>query len=759
MGFFKNYFTDPNSDPFEQVKWKTVSSQITGSEGEILFYMEKVEAPENWSQLAIDIAASKYFRKTGVPHTGTETSVRQMIARVVETLAQEGVRQKIITQADAEIFQQELTFILLTQRASFNSPVWFNCGLYQKYGIKGQGGQFFYDLKTEEVKETPFAFQHPQCSACFIQGVDDDLMSIFDLAKTEARIFKYGSGTGSNFARIRSKYEELSGGGKTSGLMSFLKFLDQAAAVIKSGGTTRRAAKMVCLDLDHPEIEDFILWKVREEQKVKTLVQGGYSADFNGEAYATVSGQNSNNSVRIKDEFIQAYLQKKEWPLIARVTGQALHSVSSQKLMRTMAHAIWQCADPGIQFHDTINKMNPCPKAGEFRASNPCSEFLFLDDSACNLASINLIHFVDKMGNIRFEDLKHTVRVLLLAQEILVDFSSYPTTKIAWTSHRYRPLGLGFANLGGALLSLGIPYSSKQGQDLAALLAAFMLSESFLMSAEMAKKMGPFYLYEQHQSDTLRVVNQHHLSLQRLLDRIPSLQAKEPVRSSWQEALALIKTFGLRHSQLTLLAPTGTIGFLMDCDTTGIEPEYTLIKFKKLSGGGVIKIVNGKVKEALASLGYPLAAQQQILDYIEETGQIEGAPALNEKDLPVFDCAHKNGNSGKRALSPEAHIEMMAAVQPFLSGAISKTINLETDVTVEKIEELILQSWKLGLKAVAFYRDGSKLSQPLNKDLTPRDPFSYLPGDAPLCSECGHKTVQSAGCFKCLNCGHAQECG
>ena len=787
----KRLWTKLGCNPLDQVVYEKRNTVIRDQKGCEVFRMDGVEAPKFWSQLATDIAASKYFRKKGVPGKGFETSVRDLVKRVSRTIRLEGENQGYFSDiSDRDAFEAELAYLLIHQIGAFNSPVWFNCGLKHAYGIEGSGGNWFWNPRTQSAQQTKDAYSHPQSSACFIQSVEDDLMSIFELAKNEARIFKYGSGTGTNFSKIRGRMEQLSGGGTSSGLMSFLAVLDRGAGATKSGGTTRRAAKMVSLDIDHPEIVEFIEWKVREEKKARALIREGYPADFNGEAYQTVSGQNSNNSVSVTDEFMEAVLNDRTVETRLRTTGEVHEQHSARSLMRKIAEAAWQCADPGIHFSTTMNRWNTVRNSGVIRGTNPCSEFVFLDDTACNLASINLMKFLGDDGRFDIEGYRHAIRILFIAQEILVDFSSYPTQRIAQKSHDFRPLGLGYANLGALLMALGIPYASEAGRGMAASLTAILTGHAYKVSSEMAEVQGPFPDYPKNEQVMLKVMEQHREHAQKLSQDFSSELSKAAV-SDWERALELGRRFGYRNAQVTVLAPTGTIGLLMDCDTTGVEPDFALVKFKKLAGGGSFKIVNATVERALTNLGYSKEEKREILAYIRGTlsidntssinrkalrergltdsaidelekclpsafhlsdvftpeilknntktsgrnvlqslgfskdeieeanrlilGQftIEGAPYIKEEDLPVFDCANRSGSLGHRFLSPEAHIDMMAAVQPFLSGAISKTVNLPNEITVDEIERLFIEAWRKGLKAVAIYRDGSKASQPL----------------------------------------------
>ncbi len=724
------HFTVEGQDPLDQVTWTQRDAVITEPDGTVVFELKDAEIPESWSQLATDIATAKYFRKAGVPDasrgapgtsgvgdaepTGRETSVRQLVYRVAHTLRVSGEDQGYFDGAEsAQAFEDELTHLLVNQMGAFNSPVWFNCGLYHQYGIVGSAGNWYWDTKKGALTPLDNSYAQPQCSACFIQNVDDDLMSLFDLAKNEARLFKYGSGTGTNFSSIRGRQEKLSGGGTSSGLMSFLEVLDKGAGATKSGGTTRRAAKMVCLDMDHPEIADFITWKEKEEDKAKHLIAAGYDADFNGEAYHTVSGQNSNNSVRITDEFMEAYLNDGEWQTTMRTTGEVCDTYKARDLMKMIARAAWSCADPGVQYDTTINDWHTCAATDRIHASNPCSEYMFLDDSACNLASLNLMKFRRADGSFDVEAYRHANRVFITAQEIIVDFASYPTRTIAQNSHDYRPLGIGYANLGTLLMTNGIPYDSDKGRAWAGAITAIMTGESYATSAEIAGVTGPFPGFKPNRESMLRVMNKHRDAVQDIDARYCPQEMLSAAQDCWDRAVETGEEHGYRNSQTSVLAPTGTIGLLMDCDTTGVEPEFSLVKYKKLAGGGYFKIINQSVPLALQHLGYNEDEIKTINDYVLETGKIEGAPGLKEEDLPVFDTANRNGD-GQRFIDPMGHIKMMAATQPFLSGAISKTINIPNEAGIEDIEKLYVESWKLGLKAVALYRDGCKSSQPLN---------------------------------------------
>lgn len=709
------YFVPENQDPYDQIKWVTRSCCIKDAQGHLLEGLSEVTAPEGWSQLAVDIAASKYFRRAGVPGKASETSIRELVHRVAHTIQTAGKKLDYFANAqEAEVFEKELVHLLLQQKGAFNSPVWFNCGLYHEYGIRGSHGQWAWDEKFSRPTVRDNAYENPQCSACFIQSVEDDLMSIFELAKKEARVFKFGSGTGTNFSNLRGRQEKLSTGGHSSGVMSFLQVLDRGAGATKSGGTTRRAAKMVCLDVDHPEIMDFVTWKMKEEEKVRALVEAGYSADFSGEAYATVSGQNSNNSVRLSDTFMQAVEDNGPWATRARTTGEVVETMPAMQIWKAMSEAAWSCGDPGVQFTDAIQSWHTCANTAPINASNPCSEFLFLDDSACNLASLNLTKFLKENGDLDIKAFQQAARIFTLAQDILVDFSSYPTEAIAKNSHDYRPIGLGFANLGTLLMMKGIPYGSKEAVAWTSFITAMLTGEAYLASTYLAEEKGPFAGFEANRTPMLQVLRMHTAKLDEVQWQLLPNEYQDVVRELWAKVNHRATRVGVRNAQTTVLAPTGTIGLLMDCDTTGIEPDFALVKFKKLYGGDYIKIVNHSVPKALKRLGYSESEIDQIMNHAMEAMTMEGSPILKPEHLPVFDCANPGGN-GVRFIAPMAHLYMMAAAQPFLSGAISKTVNLPSSATVEDIQEIYLKSWQMGLKAVAVYRDGSKASQPLSQ--------------------------------------------
>jgi ribonucleoside-diphosphate reductase alpha chain len=834
-------FTKAGESPYDRIEWTTRTSRITNPDGTVVFEMADAEVPASWSQVAADIMVSKYFRKAGVPQVdsngnsildddgnpvlGPEQSARQVIHRLAGAWRHWGESNGYFaSQADAEAFYDELAWMLLNQMAAPNSPQWFNTGLAWSYGITGPAqGHYFVDPADDQVKHSEDAYTRPQPHACFIQSVGDSLVEeggLMDLWVREARIFKYGSGTGTNFSNIRGEGEPLSGGGTSSGLMSFLRVGDRAAGAIKSGGTTRRAAKMVILDIDHPDIETFIDWKADEEKKVAALIAAGYSSDFNGEAYATVSGQNSNNSVRVTNEFIDAVERGDDWNLRWRTDpSHVSKTIPARDLWRRIADAAWQCADPGLQFDTTINEWHTCPESGRINGSNPCSEYMFLDNSACNLASLNLLKFLEvETGEFDVAAYKHAVRLWTIVLEISVLMAQFPSEEIARISYDFRTLGLGYANLGTVLMLLGMPYDSPQARAYAGAVTALLTGESYAASAEMASHLGPFPGYAANASQMLRVIRNHRRAaydatpgefegLSVLPMGVDAEKAPAAIldaaRDAWDRALALGEQHGYRNAQTTLLAPTGTIGLLMDCDTTGVEPDFALVKFKKLAGGGYFKIANQSVEPALRNLGYGEAEIRDILvhvlgtlsldgaphinreslaakglneadmDRIEKalpgvfelgfafnawalgedaiarlgfsmeeatkpgfdllaalgftraqidaanehicgTMTVEGAPLLKEEHLPVFDCANRCGKTGTRFIHHDGHIQMMSAAQSFLSGAISKTINMPNEATVDDVMDAYAKSWRQGIKAMALYRDGSKLSQPLS---------------------------------------------
>jgi ribonucleoside-diphosphate reductase alpha chain len=706
-------FTKPGLHPFDEIEWELRTTTIQNEKGQVIFEQRNVEVPRDWSQTATNIVASKYFHgKQGTAER--ESSVKQLISRVADTIAQWGVEDGYFRrEEDARAFHDELLHLLVRQKASFNSPVWFNCGLWHKYRRTAAGGAFYWDPATGDIQKETEAYRHPQCSACFINSVQDNLESILELAKTEGMLFRYGSGSGTNFSPLRSSAESLSGGGVASGPLSFMKGYDAFAGVIKSGGKTRRAAKMVILNIDHPDIEEFIQCKVKEERKAWALVDAGYDSSLGGEAYGSIFFQNANNSVRVTDDFMRAVIEDKEWVTHRITTGEPVKSYRARDLMKKIAGAAWQCGDPGMQFHTTVNKWHTAKATAPINASNPCSEYMFLDDSACNLASLNLMKFLSPDGKFDVEAFRHAVDVMITAQEILVDNATYPTAKIARNSHDFRPLGLGYANLGAVLMASGLPYDSDAGRDVAAAITAVMHGEAYLQSSRIAEEIGPFAGYTVNRDPFLGVISMHRHSLQNINPRNVPPNLWDAAKKTWDDCLASGVKHGYRNAQVTVLAPTGTIGFMMDCDTTGIEPDLALVKYKKLVGGGMIKIVNNVVPTALLKLGYSEEQAAEIVNYIDQHSTIEGAPNLKPEHLPVFDCSLKPAN-GQRAIPYMGHVRMMAAVQPFLSGAISKTVNMPEEAAVEDVANAYIEAWRLGLKAIAIYRDGSKRTQPLN---------------------------------------------
>jgi ribonucleoside-diphosphate reductase alpha chain len=852
---FQRHFTAAGVSPIDQFEYDYRASVIRNPSGEEVFRMDNVEVPKHWSQIATDIIAQKYFRKAGVPQPdgtlGRETSAKQVAHRMANCWRVWGERYGYFaTPEDAQVFYDELVYCILNQACVPNSPQWFNTGLYESYRIVGKPqGHYYVDAVDGKLKKSTSAYERPQPHACFILSVEDDLVNdggIMDLWVREARIFKYGSGVGTNFSNLRGEGEKLSGGGTSSGLMSFLKIGDRAAGAIKSGGTTRRAAKMVCLDLDHPEIELFIDWKVEEEKKVGALIAAGYPSDYEGEAYRTVSGQNSNNSVRIPNGFFEKLQSGEDWELKGRMDGRVMKKVSSKALWDKIAYAAWRCADPGTQYDTTINEWHTCPKGGRIRASNPCSEYMFLDNTACNLASINLRRFFSEDTNtFDVKGFEYTARLWTVVLEVSVLMAQFPSREVAQLSYDYRTLGLGYANLGSMLMVSGIPYDSEEARGIAGALSAIMTGVSYKTSAEMASILGPFPRYDENRDDMLRVMRNHRAAAYDAEDACVGLSIKpQGIKASfcpdyllsaackaWDDAVELGERHGYRNAQTTVIAPTGTIGLVMDCDTTGVEPDFALVKFKKLSGGGYFKIINQSVPQALRNLGYSEKDSDAIIkyavgagtfagaphinheslsekgfiadeirkldeavrsafeigfvfnvytlgeeclnrlgfkseqyhdfswsllealgftdaqidaanDYVCGTMTIEGAPYLKTEHYPVFDCANKNGKKGVRYIHAHGHIRMMAAVQPFISGAISKTINLPNEATMEEIADCYMLSWQLGLKACALYRDGSKLSQPLsNKSDKKKSETTEAAVESPL-MDLGNLTVE-----------------
>ena len=687
---FQRYFTKPGVHPFDEVEWELRTAVISNEKGEKIFEQKDVEIPKSWSMTATNVVVSKYFHgQLGTPER--ERSVRQLIKRVAWTYFKWGQKGGYFaTPEDADIFYHELCFLLVNQFMAFNSPVWFNVGVEEK----------------------------PQCSACFINSVKDSMESILNLAKTEGMLFKWGSGTGSNLSTLRSSREHLSGGGTASGPVSFMKGFDAFAGVIKSGGKTRRAAKMVILNVDHPDVVDFINCKADEEKKAWALIDAGYDGGFNvpGGAYDSISYQNANHSVRVTDEFMKAVLEDKDWYTKSIMNGTPMEKYKARDLMKQMADAAWICGDPGMQYDTTINNWHTCSATAKINSSNPCSEYMFLDDTACNLASLNLMKFRKENGEFDVEPFKKAVQVTITAMEISVDNSSYPTPAITQNSYDYRPLGLGYANLGALLMSRGVAYDSDEGRDLAAAITSLMCGEAYKQSALISGQLGPFKGFAANKEPMLKVMAKHGIYAEKIEKTHVQEDLWQEQMNVWKDVVKLGTEHGIRNSQATVLAPTGTIGFMMDCDTTGVEPDIALVKYKKLVGGGLMKIVNQTVPEALQKLGYDDEQIEHIISFIDRNDTIEGAPHLKEEHLSVFDCAFKPAK-GSRSIHYMGHIKMMSATQPFLSGAISKTVNMPTDVTTEDMMQAYTEAWRLGLKAIAVYRDGCKRTQPLSTSL------------------------------------------
>jgi len=732
-------FSEPGISPFDPIEWDKRTAEITDDAGKVIFKQEGVEVPKSWSLLATKVVVSKYFY--GEQNTSErETSVRQLIHRVTRTIADWGVKDGYFSREDGEVFYDELTWLCLNQHGAFNSPVWFNVGLYHQYGVGKQSakGNWFFNRQTNQGERAPTQYEYPQGSACFIQSVDDNMESIMRLAQSEAMLFKYGSGTGTDLSPIRSSKEKLSGGGRPSGPLSFLRVYDQVANVVKSGGKTRRAAKMNTLRDWHGDIEEFIDSKQKEEKKAWALIEQGYDGSYNGDAYGSVMYQNENLSVRASDEFMQAALDGKEWWTRATTNGKPLHRKDASKLLEKIAEGTHICGDPGVQYDGAIQKWHTCKGTEPIHSTNPCSEYVFLNNTACNLASLNLMKFKREDGVFDVERFKAAVRVYITAQEILVDNASYPTKEIAENSHIFRTLGLGFANLGSLIMSYGLAYDSDEGRALAGALTSIMTGQAYETSADLAERIGPFPGYRDARcagvdkplkadnvESTLGVIQLHRDAVENIQPSRDFNYLKDEARRSWDRALEKGRRHGYRNAQVTVLAPTGTIAFLMDCDTTGVEPDIALVKYKLLAGGGMLKIVNRTVPEALRRLGYRDEEIGSIIAHIEKHDTIEDvvedggtiSSGLRPEHLPVFDCAFKPFK-GKRSIHYMAHLKMMAAAQPFISGAISKTVNLPNDATVADIRNAYVEAWKMGLKCVAIYRDGSKRSQPLNTKKT-----------------------------------------
>ncbi|HEV2394521.1 MAG TPA: vitamin B12-dependent ribonucleotide reductase [Verrucomicrobiae bacterium] len=732
-------FSDPKIAPFDQVEWERRTAEIADDAGKVIFKQEDVDVPKSWSLLATKVVVSKYFY--GEQGTSErETSVRQLIQRICRTIADWGVRDGYFTKETGEVFYDELTWLCLNQYGAFNSPVWFNVGLYHEYNVgnKSSRGNWCYNRKTSQAERASTQYEFPQCSACFIQSVEDNMESIMRLAHSEAMLFKFGSGTGTDLTPIRSSKEKLSGGGRPSGPLSFLKVYDQVANVVKSGGKTRRAAKMNTLRDWHGDIEEFIDAKQKEEKKAWALIEQGYDGSYNGEAYGSVMYQNENLSVRVSDEFMQAALEGREWWTRSITSGKPLHKKDAAALLAKIAEGTWICGDPGLQYDGAIQKWHTCKGTEPIHSTNPCSEYVFLNNTACNLASLNLMKFKREDGTFAVERFKAAVRVFITAQEILVDNASYPTAEIAENSHIFRTLGLGYANLGSLIMSYGLPYDSDEGRALAGALTAIMTGHAYEQSAELAQVMGPFKGYRDARCahvtkpaapdnvhSMLEVIQQHRDAVEAIQPSEDFNYLKDEARRTWDGAIERGRAVGYRNAQVTVLAPTGTIAFLMDCDTTGIEPDIALVKYKLLAGGGLLKIVNRTVPEGLHRLGYNPKQVEEIVGHIEKHDTIEDVEenshplcsGLRPEHLPVFDCAFKPYR-GRRSIQYLAHLKMMAAAQPFISGAISKTVNMPRESTAEDVRDAYVQAWKMGLKCVAIYRDGSKRSQPLNTKRT-----------------------------------------
>ncbi len=709
----EQFFSAAGVNPFDQLEWEVRSAKILDDNGQTIFEQNNIEVPTTWSQLATKVVASKYFYGD-IESDQREHSVRQLVHRVCWTIAQRGKKDGYFaSDEDAENFYNELTWLCVNQYGAFNSPVWFNVGLFDVYGVGGSKHNFHWDPRHKKAVVCDNSYEYPQASACFIQSVKDSMEDIMRLATSEAMLFKHGSGTGTDLSTLRSSKEKLSGGGKPSGPLSFMRVYDQIAAVIKSGGKTRRAAKMQSLKVDHPDIKEFITCKTEEEKKAWALVEAGYNGEHNGEAYDSVMFQNSNLSVRVTDEFMQAVERDDKWVTHAVTTGEKVGEYSARELMELIAEGTRICGDPGLQYHSTINRWHTCPNSGPINASNPCSEYMFIDDSACNLASLNLMKFRGEDGSFDVNSFKKAVRIFIIAQEILVDNGSYPDESITANSHRFRPLGLGYANLGSFVMSLALGYDSDQARVIAAAVSAIMTAAAYSASTEIASVKGPFEKFGENRDTMLKVINMHRQHAYDIPESHCPDYLRNAAKDTWDEVLDAGSKVGFRNAQVTVLAPTGTIGFMMDCDTTGVEPDIALVKYKLLAGGGMLKLVNKTVPMALERLGYSAEDIKSICDCIDKNETIEGAPKLNAGHLPVFDCAFKPRN-GKRCIHYMAHLKMMAAVQPFISGAISKTINMPKESTTEQIAQAYTEGWKLGLKAVAIYRDCSKRLQPVS---------------------------------------------
>lgn len=711
----KRLFAPAGDDPFVTLEWERRRAEIADGKGNVVFSQDQVEVPKSWSMLATNVVASKYFYGAQ-DSDDREVSVRQLIHRVARTIADWGLKDGVFaTPEEAETFYCELAFLCVNQFGSFNSPVWFNVGLYHVYGHSSSSrSSFAWNPEKQVCEMIQDTYRYPQASACFIQSVDDTMEDIMRLACSEAMLFKYGSGTGTDLSTLRSSRERLSGGGSPSGPLSFMRIYDQVAGAIKSGGKTRRAAKMQSLKVDHPDVKEFITCKVNEERKAWALIDSGYDGSLGGEAYESVMFQNANTSVRVSDAFMEAVEQDAEWVTRKVTNGDPVETHKARDLMQSIAESAHVCGDPGLQYDTTINRWHTCKKTAPINASNPCSEYMFLDDSACNLASLNLMKFIDDEGRFDVDRFKHAVRIFIIAQEILVDNASYPNQRIAQNSHEYRPLGLGYANLGALIMRQGLAYDSDSGRAFAAAVTSLMTGHAYATSHELAMAKGAFEGWSRNKDSMAEVMKLHRQSVEGI-DRLAAPPAVlDAALEAWDHVVS-VSDEGFRNAQVTVLAPTGTIGFMMDCDTTGVEPDIALVKYKQLAGGGMMKIVNRTLPPALEKLGYSPDEVEAIVKYVDENDTIEGAPSLNPENLNVFDCAFK-AVKGKRSIPYQAHLRMMAAVQPFLSGAISKTVNLPAEATPDDIMQTYLEGWKLGLKAVAIYRDGSKRIQPLSTD-------------------------------------------
>jgi len=702
--------------PFDDIEWERRKASITDDKGNTVFVQEDVEVPKTWSMLATNVVASKYFYGA-LGSAEREHSVRQLVHRVARTIADWGLNDGYFASPeDADVFYDELAAMCVNQYGAFNSPVWFNVGLFNIYGHSSENRvSYAWDEKEGKPMASRDGYKRPQASACFIQAVEDTMEDIMRLAGSEAMLFKYGSGTGTDLSTLRSSREKLSGGGTPSGPLSFMRVFDQVAAVIKSGGKTRRAAKMQSLQCDHPDIMEFVDCKAKEEKKAWALIEQGYDGSFGGEAYESVMFQNANTSVRVTDEFMEAVENDGIWETHAVTTGEVIDRLNAREMMRKIAEGAHVCGDPGLQYHTTINRWHTCKNSAPINASNPCSEYMFVDDSACNLASVNLMKFVDEAGRFDIETFKHVVRTFIIAQDILVDSASYPSEKIAMNSHLFRPLGLGYANLGALIMREGMPYDSDEGRAFAGVVTALLTGQAYATSQELARVKSVFDGYAGNRDCMIDVIKNHRAELENIDSTVCPPEMRRAATEIWDQVVTAAPRTGFRNAQVTVLAPTGTIGFMMDCDTTGVEPDIALVKYKQLAGGGMMKIVNRTLRPALLRLGYTDDETETVVRYVDENETIEGAPHLKTEHLPVFDCAFRPRN-GKRSIHYKAHLRMMAAVQPFLSGAISKTVNLPHDVTPNDIMQVYIEGWKLGLKAVAVYRDGSKRTQPLNTD-------------------------------------------